>query len=57
MLLKENPKYSEQNLSHCHSVHHKYHVDCPGIEPGPRSREASEKTQEISVEFQNGYPE
>jgi hypothetical protein len=24
-----------ENLSQCHSVHHKSHMDRPGIEPGP----------------------
>jgi hypothetical protein len=32
---KENPKYSKKNLSQCHFVHHKYHMDRTGIEPGP----------------------
>jgi hypothetical protein len=34
------PKYSEKNLSQCHSVRHKSHMDCPGIEPGPPPWEA-----------------
>jgi hypothetical protein len=29
------PKYSGKNLSQCHFVHHKCHMDWPGIEPGP----------------------
>jgi hypothetical protein len=24
---REKPKYSEKNLSQCHFVHHKYHMD------------------------------
>ena len=27
--------WQEKNLSHCHFVHHKPHMDSPGIEPGP----------------------
>jgi hypothetical protein len=26
---------SEKNLSQCHFIHHKPHMDWPGIEPGP----------------------
>jgi hypothetical protein len=26
------PKYSGKNVSQCHIVHHKSHMDCPGIE-------------------------
>jgi hypothetical protein len=26
------PKYTEKNLSQCHFIHHKFHVDWPGIE-------------------------
>jgi hypothetical protein len=31
---RENPKYSEKNLSQCHSIRHKSHVDWRGIETG-----------------------
>jgi hypothetical protein len=34
------PKYSGKNLSQCHVVHHKCHMDRPGIEPGPPRWEA-----------------
>ena len=30
-----NPKYSRNNLSQYHFVHHKSHMDWPEIEPGP----------------------
>jgi hypothetical protein len=29
------PKYSEKNLSQCHFVYHKSHMDQLGIETGP----------------------
>jgi hypothetical protein len=28
-------KYLQRNLSQCHLLHHKYHMDWPGIEPRP----------------------
>jgi hypothetical protein len=28
-------KNSEKNLSQCHVVHHKSHMDCPKYIPGP----------------------
>jgi hypothetical protein len=35
------PKYWETNLSRCHSVHHKHHRHCPGIEHGPATNRLS----------------
>ena len=34
------PKYCETNLSPCHLVHHKSHMDWPVFEPGPPRWEA-----------------
>jgi hypothetical protein len=36
------PKYSGINLSQCHSVYHKSHMDWTGIEPGPPRWEAGD---------------
>jgi hypothetical protein len=38
----EKPKNSEKNLSHFHFVHHKFHLDWPGSEPGPPRLEAGD---------------
>jgi hypothetical protein len=29
---RETQNYSEKNLSQCYFVHHKSHMDCPGME-------------------------
>jgi hypothetical protein len=36
------PKYSGKKLSQCHFVHHKSHMDWPGIETGPPRWEAGD---------------
>ena len=44
---EDKSKYLEKNLSQCHSVHHKYHLDWPGIELWPPSLDDGEKPHEI----------
>jgi len=40
---RSKQKYSEGNLSQYHFPHHKFHVDLPGIDPGPRRWKAATK--------------
>jgi hypothetical protein len=35
---RRKPKNSEKNLSQCHFVNHKSHMDWPGRKPGPPRR-------------------
>jgi uncharacterized membrane protein len=37
---RRKPKNSGKNVSQCHFVHHKSHMDWTGIEPGPPRWEA-----------------
>lgn len=39
-------KYSQRNLSHCLSVHHTFHTDCPGMEPRLPEWEVGDKLPE-----------
>jgi Zn-finger protein len=39
---REKPKYSVKDLSQCHFVHNKSHMELNGIEPGPPRSEAGD---------------
>jgi hypothetical protein len=43
MMALKKPMYSEKNLSQRPFVHHKFHMDCPGINPLPPQTEAGVK--------------
>jgi hypothetical protein len=45
------PKNSERNLSQCHLVHQKSHMDWPGLEPGPPRWEAGDQRPEPKNEM------
>jgi hypothetical protein len=45
-IYKGQPKYSGKNLSQYHFVHHKFHMDWLGIEPGPPRWEAGDEPTE-----------
>jgi hypothetical protein len=34
---KEMLKYPKKNLSKCHFIYQRSHLDCPGIQPGPQN--------------------
>jgi len=43
---RRKPKYSDRNLSQCHPVHHKSHLDWSGIEHRPPQRQTSNELPE-----------
>jgi hypothetical protein len=42
ILTEEKPNNSEKNLSHCHFVHYKSHMDSPGGDFGPPQWESGD---------------